>query len=149
MLAVFCGYVEQICAMQAADRGFTMVLTWTFPAAKRFEADRDRAFVDFAGLLTGRRPPADSALTSSPKTCPLFLMANAGVLTATADAAPGAWRRLVSYLHPGLRRQPPPNLCPTLLHPAGCTGPCSAPADRAQIPTFGRPGWPLTRCRSR
>jgi hypothetical protein len=28
----------------------------------------------------------------------LFLMANAGVLAATADAAPDAWRRLVGYL---------------------------------------------------
>jgi hypothetical protein len=29
---------------------------------------------------------------------PMFLMANAGVLTATADAAPETWRRLVGYL---------------------------------------------------
>ncbi|WP_329106066.1 hypothetical protein OG792_34455 [Micromonospora sp. NBC_01699] len=28
----------------------------------------------------------------------MFLMANAGVLTATADAAPETWRRLISYL---------------------------------------------------
>lgn len=28
----------------------------------------------------------------------MFLMANAGVLTATADAAPDTWRRLVGYL---------------------------------------------------
>ena len=29
---------------------------------------------------------------------PLILMANAGVVTATRDAAPDAWRRLLSYL---------------------------------------------------
>lgn len=29
---------------------------------------------------------------------PLILMANAGVVTATRDAAPEAWRRLVGYL---------------------------------------------------
>jgi hypothetical protein len=28
---------------------------------------------------------------------PMLLMANAGVLTATTDAAPDAWRRLVGY----------------------------------------------------
>ena len=28
----------------------------------------------------------------------MFLMANAGVLTATADAAPDTWRRLIGYL---------------------------------------------------
>ncbi|WP_203906757.1 TetR/AcrR family transcriptional regulator [Rhizocola hellebori] len=48
----FCDYVKDVCAMQAADRGFTDVLTMTFPAAKRFEADRDRAFADFAVLLS-------------------------------------------------------------------------------------------------
>ena len=29
--------------MQADDRGFTTVLTMTFPTAKQFEADRTRA----------------------------------------------------------------------------------------------------------
>ena len=29
---------------------------------------------------------------------PIFLMANAGVLTATADAASDSWHRLVGYL---------------------------------------------------
>ena len=29
---------------------------------------------------------------------PMFLMANAGVLTATGDAAPDTWRRFVGYL---------------------------------------------------
>ena len=47
---------------------------------------------------TEPRPPADCGPTSSPRTCCLFLVANAGVLTATADAAPDAWRRLVGYL---------------------------------------------------
>ncbi len=37
--------------MQADDRGFTNVLTMTFPTAKRFEADRDRAFADFVTLV--------------------------------------------------------------------------------------------------
>nr|MDT0665670.1 helix-turn-helix domain-containing protein [Micromonospora sp. DSM 115978] len=47
----FCGYVEQVCAMQAGDRGFTTVLTMTFPTAKQFEADRARAFADFTTLV--------------------------------------------------------------------------------------------------
>src|SRR5205807_8996662 len=47
----FCGYVERICAMQADDRGFTTVLTMTFPTAKQFEADRGRAFADFTTLV--------------------------------------------------------------------------------------------------
>ena len=39
----FCGYIERVCAMQAEDRGFADVLTMTFPTAKRFEAERNRA----------------------------------------------------------------------------------------------------------
>jgi hypothetical protein len=44
-------YVERICAMQAGDRGLTTVLTMTFPTAKQFEADRDRAFADVKTLV--------------------------------------------------------------------------------------------------
>jgi AcrR family transcriptional regulator len=51
----FCVYVERICAMQAGDRGFTTVLTMTFPTAKRFEADRDAAFARLAAW-TGVTP---------------------------------------------------------------------------------------------
>jgi hypothetical protein len=47
----FCDFVEQICAMQAGDRGFTTALTMTFPTAKQFEADRERAFNDFIALV--------------------------------------------------------------------------------------------------
>ncbi|NUT35971.1 MAG: TetR/AcrR family transcriptional regulator [Hamadaea sp.] len=94
----FCGYVEKICAMQAGDRGFTTVLTMTFPTAKRFEADRDQAFADFSTLV--ERAKAAGSLRSDFVTedLPLFLMANAGVLAATADTAPDAWRRVVAYL---------------------------------------------------
>lgn len=94
----FCGYVEQICAMQASDRGFTTVLTLTFPAAKRFEADRDRAFADFVQLIDRAKAAGKLRADFVAEDMPLFLMANAGVLTATADAAPETWRRLVGYL---------------------------------------------------
>jgi AcrR family transcriptional regulator len=94
----FCGLVERMCAMQAGDRGFTTVLTMTFPTAKRFEADRRRAFDDFTTLV--ERAKAAGALRADfvPEDLPMFLMANAGVLTATADAAPKTWHRLVAYL---------------------------------------------------
>lgn len=96
--AGFCGYVEQICAMQSTDRGFTTVLTLTFPTAKRFEADRDRAFADFVQLIDRAKAAGQLRADFVPEDMPLFLMANAGVLAATGDAAPYAWRRLVGYL---------------------------------------------------
>ncbi|GIJ57594.1 TetR/AcrR family transcriptional regulator [Virgisporangium aurantiacum] len=94
----FCGYVERICAMQAGDRGFTTVLTMSFPMAKRFEADRDRAFADFSALVDRAKAAGGLRADFVTEDLPLFLLANAGVLAATADAAPDAWRRLVGYL---------------------------------------------------
>jgi AcrR family transcriptional regulator len=94
----FCGYVERICAMQAGDRGFTTVLTMTFPTAKQFEADRARAFADFTTLIERAKAAGGLRADFVPEDLPMFLMANAGVLTATADAAPDTWRRLVGYL---------------------------------------------------
>jgi AcrR family transcriptional regulator len=94
----FCGYVEQICAMQAGDRGFTTVLTMTFPTAKQFEADRARAFADFTTLVERAKDAGKLRADFVTEDMPMFLMANAGVLTATADAAPDTWRRLVGYL---------------------------------------------------
>src|SRR3954451_9496870 len=41
----FCWYVERLCEMQAADHGFTDVLTMPFPSALEFEDVRDRTFL--------------------------------------------------------------------------------------------------------
>jgi AcrR family transcriptional regulator len=93
----FCVYVERVCAMQAEDRGFTTVLTMTFPTARRFEADRDRAFADFVALIDRAKAAGTLRADFVAEDLPMLLMANAGVLAATGDAAPGTWRRLVAY----------------------------------------------------
>lgn len=94
----FCGYVERICSMQAEDRGFTHVLTMTFPRAKDFEAVRNSSHAGLVQLLD--RAKAAGALRPDfvPEDIVMVLMANAGVVGATGDAAPDAWRRLVAYL---------------------------------------------------
>lgn len=94
----FCGYVERIFAMQAGDRGFTTVLTMTFPTAKQFEEARASAFADFTTLIDRAKAAGKLRADFVTEDMPMFLMANAGVLTATADAAPDTWRRLVGYL---------------------------------------------------
>jgi AcrR family transcriptional regulator len=94
----FSDFVERVCAMQAHDRGFTTALTMTFPTAKQLEADRDRAFADFTALIERAKAAGKLRADFVAEDLPMFLMANAGVLTATADAAPDTWRRLVAYL---------------------------------------------------
>lgn len=96
--AGFCRYIEQVCAMQAADRGFTDVLTLTFPTQRRFEAQRAHSYRGAVTLI--ERAKAAGRLRSDfvPEDLVMVLMANAGVVAATVQVAPQAWRRLVGYL---------------------------------------------------
>jgi AcrR family transcriptional regulator len=124
----FCNYVEQICAMQAGDRGFTTVLTMTFPTAKRFEADRDQAFADFSTLVQRATDAGKLRQVFVTEDMPMFLMANAGVLTATADAAPDTWRRLIAYLLQACAA-PAAQPLPDPPRHGRCTRPCSEPPE--------------------
>jgi AcrR family transcriptional regulator len=99
----FCRYIERVCAMQASDHGFTHVLTMTFPTAKAFEADRNRAYDAFVELIARAKrtgPKSTGRLRDDfcSQDLVLLLMANAGVVSATGDSSPDAWRRLVAYL---------------------------------------------------
>jgi AcrR family transcriptional regulator len=90
-------YVETVCGMQAADRGFADVLTMTFPSAPELEAERSRAYRGLRTLITRAKASGSLRQDFSPEDLPLILMANAGVISATGDAAPTASRRLVAY----------------------------------------------------
>ena len=94
----FCGYVRGVCSMQAGDRGFTDVLTRTFPAAKEFEAQRDRAFRRFTALIARAKEAGGLREDFVAEDLPMLLMANAGVVAATAGVAPETSPRLVEYV---------------------------------------------------
>ncbi|MFI6929699.1 TetR/AcrR family transcriptional regulator [Streptomyces sp. NPDC050287] len=92
----FVGYIETACAMQAADSGFADVLTTTFPTAKALERRRNEAYEGMVELIG--RAKATGRLREDFDSSDLVLlhMANAGVVNATGDAAPDAWRRVVA-----------------------------------------------------
>jgi AcrR family transcriptional regulator len=94
----FTSYLESICAMQAADQGFAGLLTMTFPMAKALEARRAEAYEGFTRLIARAQQAGRLRADFSPEDLVILLMANAGVIAATGDAAPDAWRRLVGYL---------------------------------------------------
>ena len=94
----FTGYIEAVCAMQAADRGFADVLTMTFPAAKALETRRAQAYDGYVELVTRAKAAGRLRDDFSPEDLVILLMANAGVIAATAGAAPEAWRRLVGCM---------------------------------------------------
>ena len=93
----FCVYVETVCGMQAADRGFAHVLTMTFPDAPELEAERSRGYRGLRTLITRAKRAGALREDFVAEDLPLLLMANAGVVSVTGDAAPTAWRRLVAY----------------------------------------------------
>lgn len=93
----FRGYIERICQMQADDRAFADVLTMTFPAA-RAQEDGEHSRDSLTKLLERAKATGRLRPDFAHQDVPLILMANAGVITATRDAAPDTWRRLVAYL---------------------------------------------------
>ncbi|REE99372.1 TetR/AcrR family transcriptional regulator [Thermomonospora umbrina] len=110
----FVDYVQAVCAMQAADRGFADVLTMTFPTAKALEVRRAQAYGDFLELITRAKATGHLREDFTDRDLPILLMANAGVIAATGDTAPDAWRRLVghmlrSYATPGAPLPPLPD----------------------------------------
>ena len=94
----FCDYVRAVCAMQAGDRGLTDVLTRSFPTAKELEAQRDEAFHRFIELIERAKQAGSLRADFVAEDLPMLLMANAGVATATAGAAPETSPRFVEYL---------------------------------------------------
>lgn len=94
----FTSFIHNVCAMQAADRGFAEVLALTFPAAKALEARRAEAYHGFLELI--RRAKATGHLREdfTHQDLVILLMANAGVVAATYAAAPDAWHRLVGHM---------------------------------------------------
>jgi AcrR family transcriptional regulator len=101
-----CSYIERVCEMQAEDHGFAdLFTTQAFPSPPELREARDRAADALTALM--ERAKASGALRSDfeHQDLPLFLMANAGVIAATREVAPDAWRRVVGYLIQSLAPQ--------------------------------------------
>lgn len=101
----FCGFVEHACQMQADDRAFADVLALTFPLGPSFEAELAHAARSLAQLITKAQASGQLRSDFVHQDVPLILMANAGVVAATRDAAPEASRRLVAMLLQSLSSQ--------------------------------------------
>jgi AcrR family transcriptional regulator len=94
----FCVYLTAITGMQQGDRGFRDILTLAFPNARELRAQRDRVYHGVAELIEGAKATGRLREDFVPEDVPLLLMANAGVVAATAEHAPESSERLVGYL---------------------------------------------------
>lgn len=94
----FIEYVKTVCAMQAADRGFADVLTMTFLTTSTLADKRAEAYWRFIELIDRAKASGRLRPDFSPVDLVILLLANAGVIAATTDQMPDAWRRLVGYM---------------------------------------------------
>lgn len=94
----FRGYVEQVCGLQADNRGFAEVLTMNFGSAKDLERMRQEAFEAFTDLIGRAKREGRLREDFSSEDLPILLMANAGVLGAAGDASAAASKRLVGHM---------------------------------------------------
>jgi AcrR family transcriptional regulator len=108
----FCSVIEKVCAMQAADHGFTDAFLATYPHAADIEDMRSGAVRGFTEVT--RRAQAAGRLRTDfvPGDLILILTANGGVTAPSADAAPAASRRLVAYLLDAFRADPADQVTP-------------------------------------
>lgn len=102
----FTTYIEEVCAMQAADRGFTVFLSTAFSGAASLEAKRVEAYRGFLELIDRAKASGHLRGDFASEDLVVLLMANAGIVDATHDTAPDSWRRLVgqmlrAYASPG------------------------------------------------
>mgnify|MGYP003582229930 CR=1 FL=1 len=94
----FTGFLTRLTGMQLADRGFTDVLTMTFPASLRAEHHRRRAYRAITDLIERAQVQGSLRADFSPEDLVLVLMAHAGIVSAAGDLAGTLSPRLLSYL---------------------------------------------------
>jgi AcrR family transcriptional regulator len=96
--AGFRDFVCRLARMQLADRGFTEVLTMTFPPSMRAEEHRRRAYDAITALLGRAQSQGDLRADFTPEDLVLVLMAHAGVVAAGGPLAEAFSARLLGYL---------------------------------------------------
>lgn len=99
----FISYLEQLCEIQARDRSVSDVLTLRLPDCPGLSGLRDEIY--HAQLKLISRAQRDGSLRADlvPEDVILILLATGGVIAATADGIPEAWRRIFAMIVESLR----------------------------------------------
>jgi AcrR family transcriptional regulator len=94
----FRGLAFELCEMQATDAGLRELLTTAFPASSVIEQRTGEAVEKLRALIS--RAQADGSLRPDLAVADVvvMLLANAGVVSATSDSAPEAWRRFAALM---------------------------------------------------
>ena len=109
----FVRFIWTVCEMQARDRGFADVLALSLPTGAAVEELRAKAYDAFSEIIARAKATGYLRGDFESEDLVVLLMANAGVISATAEDAPDSWRRLVGqilrgYASPDAPLPPPP-----------------------------------------
>jgi AcrR family transcriptional regulator len=89
-------YLDTICAMQAADRGFSDFLSMRFPASRLTEELQDRICLMTNEILDHAQSAGSVRADVAAGDVVSLIWANSRILDATLPVAPNTWRR---HLH--------------------------------------------------
>lgn len=112
----FRALVYALCQLQASDAGLRELLTMSFPASSIIEKQAGEALAKLATLIERAQDAGSLRRDVVPGDVVVMLLANAGVVSATADSecAPGAepWRRFAAMIINAFAVQPAEPLPP-------------------------------------
>lgn len=99
----FVGFMEETCALLAAERGYTEVYRARMPDTPVIDAARQRLGVLKSRIMARARAAGDLRDDVEATDVVLTLWAIAAIAEATRDVGPGAWRRHLALALDGLR----------------------------------------------
>ncbi|GAA3073300.1 TetR/AcrR family transcriptional regulator [Streptosporangium carneum] len=115
----FCAFIEKVCSMQAADRGFTAAFLSRFPDAIDYDHMRVHAESQLAELVRRAKTAGRLRADFDESDVTLLLLANGGMVAESPEESLVASRRLVGYLLQSFRAdrtEPLPPPAPLGLH---------------------------------
>jgi AcrR family transcriptional regulator len=104
--------VVTLCELQATDAGLRELLTTAFPSSSVIEQRTAEAVDKLRTLMARAQQDGDLRSDVTPADVVIMLMANAGVVGATADSAPDAWRRFAALMVAAFGAHPDADLPP-------------------------------------
>ena len=118
----FAGLVQRMCELQAENRGFTHLVQSSVPLGHRRDGRRERTYRKTVEIIDRAKSAGAIRQEVTAEDLPVLSFALAGILDATRDDLPDAWRRHLAFFLEGCQPAPagalPPAPAPRILQRA-------------------------------
>jgi len=101
----FAGFVEDLIALQAEDRGLNDALAQRFPLSPAAAEACHRGFKHFATIINRAKKSGQLRVDFQPQDLATLMWAMSQVIRESMDVAPQAWRRCLAFFLDGLRAE--------------------------------------------